>query len=136
MISVMTGARTDRIAAAVSLGLAVVASAALAVLPTGSKTVAVQAGEPTAPAVTRESLLEHEGASVLVVLALPVLAAAPGAVVGAAPRRRRVRAVSAGLLWAFTVLGAASVGLFYVPAALAMTVAACAPRFAGAGTTK
>jgi hypothetical protein len=122
-------------AAAVSLTLAVGVSAALALLPMASKTVAVRPGEPMGE-VTHESLLEHEGATVLVVLAVPVLAAALGAVGGAGPRRRLARSVSAGLLWAFCLLGAMSIGSFYVPAALAMTVAARASRFSGPETTK
>lgn len=124
------------VAAAVSLGVAVAASTALAVLPTGSKVVAVRPGETRTGAVTRESLLEHEGPSVLIVLAVPVLAAALGVVAGAGPGRRWARAVSAVVLWVFSVLGAMSIGIFYAPAAVAMTVAACAPRFSGAETTK
>jgi hypothetical protein len=120
------------VAGAVSLGLAVAASAALAVLPTGSKVAAVRPGEPMGEVVTRESLLEHEGPSVLGVLAVPVLAAAVGVAAGRGPDQRRARTLSAVLLWVFSVLGAMSIGIFYVPAAAAMTVAACAPRFSRA----
>ena len=122
--------------AALALGLAVAASAALAVLPTRSKVAAVRPGEPMGEVVARESLLEHEGPSVLGVLAVPVLAAAVGMAAGRGPDRRRARTVSAVLLWVFSVLGAMSIGVFYAPAAVAMTVAACAPRFSGAETTK
>ncbi|HEX2192032.1 MAG TPA: hypothetical protein VHH09_02475, partial [Acidimicrobiales bacterium] len=124
----MDALRMGDTAAALSLTLAIGASAALALLPTGSKTVAVRADEPVSE-VTHESLLEHEGGSVLVVLAVPVLAAALGAVT--APGHRRARIVSAVLVWAFSILGAASIGLFYVPAALAMTVAARRSRLLG-----
>lgn len=69
------------------------------------------------------TLVEHEGLGVLVLLTAPVtVAAVPFAF---SPRRRRAaRIVAATLLGAFVVLGAASIGMFFLPAAVFMTVAA------------
>ena len=110
-----------------ALLLALAASTAFLVLPTTTRTTATSdsAGSPSPTIVTHHTLLEHEGSSVLLVLAVPVLVAALGTLVPAGPRARPVRAAAAFLLWAFAVLGAASVGLAYVPAAIAMTAAAC-----------
>lgn len=60
------------------------------------------------------------GAWVLVVVSVPVVVALVPLVV----RRRSVRVVSAVLLWAGCVVGMLSVGLFFVPAAILMTIAA------------
>jgi hypothetical protein len=40
--------------------------------------------------------------------------------------RQATRFMSALLLWGFSVLGSASIGLFYIPAAIVMLLAACA----------
>jgi hypothetical protein len=132
MIDSVTRAGPGRRAAWASLLLALVASSALLLVPFGTRVTATTAGSPSPPVVTHHSLLEHEGASVLPVLAVPALAAA----LGVAGSRRPVRALSAGLLWAFSVLGAMSIGLYYVPAAVVMTVAAWARPFSGAGTSE
>lgn len=125
-------------AAWASLLLAFAASAAFVFLPTTTRVTETAPGPASPPVTTttHQTLLEHEGTSVLVVLAVPVAVAALGAVAGAAHGGGLARVFSAFLLWAFTALGAASVGLFYAPAALAMTVAACASRFSGAEATK
>jgi hypothetical protein len=131
----MTG-RTglSTIAAGTSLALAVAASTALVLLPTTTSvsTTSSSAGSPSPTTVTHQTLLQHEGSGVLVVLAVPVLVAALGAAVRAARGRRAARVFSAFLLCAFSVMGAASVGLFYAPAAVAMAAAA----FSGTETTK
>ena len=58
-----------------------------------------------------ESLLQSEGLSVLAVLAVPVFVAAVAVVFP----RRGVPVTSAVLLTVLTLLGAASLGLFYLP---------------------
>jgi hypothetical protein len=104
----------------------VVAGAVLAFAPFGeSSTTAVSSNGASAAAVTttRESLLEHEGASVLVVLAVPVALTLGGWV--AARRRWRPGVVaSAVALTVGVVLALLSVGAFYLPSAIAMVVAA------------
>jgi hypothetical protein len=69
-----------------------------------------------------ESLLQHEGPGVVVVLLVPVTVALVGALGdGAAARRRRIAAGSA--LAGVCVLGAASVGIFFLPAPIALLTA-------------
>jgi hypothetical protein len=67
-----------------------------------------------------QSIFEVDGAWVLVVVSVPVLVSLLPVVL----RRRGARVVAAMLLWACCVVGIFSVGLFFVPAAVMMTVAA------------
>jgi hypothetical protein len=94
------------------------------------ESVSVSAASPTAadpsPEVvttrSTETLLEHEGPSVLVVLAVPIVLALVGAGgPGLAARQRRIGAGS--LLLVGCLLGAMSVGLFYLPAAVLLLAA-------------
>lgn len=104
----------------------------LAVGPTGrseSVTVLSDGTQTTESAST--TLVESEGASILVVLAVPVLAAAASVTVAMSPSARRWRAVVAGVMVAGCLLGAASIGIFYLPAAIAAVVAAAMTRSAG-----
>jgi len=74
------------------------------------------------------SLVETNGAGVLVVLAFPVVFAAV-ALLGVRTRNRVTIWTSALLMGAFCVLGLATVGLFYLPALLLLvTTAAISPR--------
>jgi hypothetical protein len=66
------------------------------------------------------STFEVDGAWVLVVVSIPVLVSLLPVVIP----RRAARVFAALLLWACCVVGAFSVGLFFVPAAVAMTIAA------------
>ena len=89
--------------------------------PTGHVTESI--GSSSGVVSTRsysESMFQVNGAWVLVVVSVPVLAALIPVLV----RRRRARIVSAVLLWIGCVLGMWSVGLFFVPAAILMTIAA------------
>lgn len=70
------------------------------------------------------SLLEHEGASVLVPLLIPVALAALGVIAGWLTRPQPFRIASAGLLLVFVVVGILSIGVFYLPSTIAMVVAA------------
>ena len=63
---------------------------------------------------SRESLIEHEGIGAVVILAVPVVLAAVPVVF----RRRFVAISVAVVLSALTLLGAASIGLFFAPAAV------------------
>jgi hypothetical protein len=65
-------------------------------------------------------MFQENGAWVLVVVAVPVLVA----LIPVFVRHRRVRIASAVLLWFGCVLGMLSVGMFFVPAAILMTIAA------------
>ena len=72
---------------------------------------------------SHESLVDSEGASVVVVLAVPVALVGAAVAVQGASWRRRVRIVSGSLLLVGCLLGAMSVGLPYVPAAIALLIA-------------
>jgi hypothetical protein len=123
-----TGSR----AVVVSFALALGASVALLFVPSGTEVSAclapatgASASAPT-PAcrtsVSHPSLLDVEGPRVLVPLAIPVAVA--GLALGLRRSRiSRAAAIAAGcLLFAFVVLGAFSIGVFYMPSAVAMFV--------------
>jgi hypothetical protein len=67
-----------------------------------------------------QSIFEVDGAWVLVVVSVPVLVS----LLPMMRRRRAARVVAAVLLWACCLVGIFSVGLFFVPTAMVMTVAA------------
>jgi hypothetical protein len=66
------------------------------------------------------SLFQHEGAWILVVVSVPVIVALLPVLV----RHQAARVVSTVLLWACVVVAMLSVGLFFLPAAILMTIAA------------
>lgn len=66
------------------------------------------------------SIFQTDGAWVLVVVSVPVLLTLLPLIV----HRRGARVITAVLLWVCCVIGLFSVGMFFVPAAIAMTVAA------------
>jgi hypothetical protein len=77
---------------------------------------------PSDPEVTHPSLLAHEGWKVALPLSVPVLLG--GAGLWAARRHVRPLLVAvAVVLGAFVALGALSVGIYYLPAEVAMIVA-------------
>jgi hypothetical protein len=110
----------------VAFGLAVVAAAVLLLAPFGSQQTAVSTtgGGQQVTVVDRSSLLEHEGPSVLLPLAVPVVLALLGMAAARFRRPTPVRTIAAGLLGAFVVLGAMSIGAFFLPSAVALGVAA------------
>ena len=69
-----------------------------------------------------ETLLEHEGASVVAVLLVPVAVALVGAL-GDGPTARRRRIAAGWVLAVACVLGAASLGIFFLPATIALLIA-------------
>jgi hypothetical protein len=75
------------------------------------------------PTVSYVSLLEEQGWSVAIALSIPVVVAGVG-LLASAWRGRSGLIAAAILLGAWVVLGAASVGLYYLPAEGAMIVAA------------
>ena len=97
--------------------------AVLTVLPIYSTaSCGAVAGSPETCTTGSESALEHEGASVLVVLAVPVLVSAMPLVYS----RRGVAIAAAVFLSALVVLGGFSIGLFYLPALVLAWLAAAA----------
>jgi hypothetical protein len=120
-------------AARFSLILAAVAAAAVLFLPLGVsvETEPVTPGEPvpaSRPEVTRRTnLLQEEGPRAAVLVAFPVLVAAiPLVGDRLRPGSRALRVVAAVTLWLFVVVGLASIGWFFAPSAIAMTLAAMA----------
>lgn len=123
---------TKRVLQLIAVVLVVVANVVLLLVPTYSSASATSSGDSsqvtstTAPVETMQTMLQVVGPRLLVVLAIPLAAAL-------LPLWARGRAwivlsiVSAALLWVFVLLGALSVGLFFLPAALVAVVAACVP---------
>jgi hypothetical protein len=99
---------TERRLAVALVVVAVAICAGLAFAPTGRTSSCDTTG---ACVEGTYSLVEHEGPSVLDVLAIPVLAAVALAVV----RHRGFRIAGAVALSVLTVLGALSIGLFIAP---------------------
>ena len=90
----------------------------------------VQLGRNALTAETRSrstGLAAREGSWAFVLVSFPVLIAAAPLVVARRAFSRDVTAWAAGLLGAFALLGAASIGLLYVPAVVALVVAAAVP---------
>jgi hypothetical protein len=113
--------RVTRIGAICSLLLASAAGLGLALWPCAYEGVeAAGGGAPERQFC--ESLVEANGISVLSVLVLPVLLAGVG-LVAVRRRHRGVLVVTVVALVAFCVLALASVGLFYLPAAVALVIA-------------
>jgi hypothetical protein len=114
-----------RYAAWATFAAALAASVALAIVPTGlSRTASVSvtadgAATSTVTKVERTTLIQSEGRSVLILLAVPVLVAS-----GALVRRRWAGLAAASVLTIFCLLGAMSIGFAYVPAAVLAWVVA------------
>jgi hypothetical protein len=112
--------KTERFTAAAFL-LAVTGALVAAFAPTGH--VMEGSGPPRGVIVTRSynvSVFQTDGAWVLAVVSVPVLVALVPVLV----HHRAARIVSAVLLWIGCVVGIFSVGMFFLPAAIVMTVAA------------
>jgi hypothetical protein len=112
-----------------SLLLVLAASSILAFAPTGTSLEAqqVQIGGAAAPPsaavrVSHPSLLATQGSGVLLPLAIPPSIAALGLALG-----RRARAIATVLLLSYAILGALSIGIFYLPAAAFMAFASGSP---------
>ncbi|MGH9009330.1 MAG: hypothetical protein ACRDYF_05705 [Acidimicrobiia bacterium] len=120
----------------VAPALALLAALAAVFLPV-QQTVVSQSGP--GPLHTTElefayhSLLQTEGASILLAAGLPVLVALLPLAFAANRHARRVEIVSAVLLSSFVVVAGFSIGLFYLPAALAAILIARRSRLEALG---
>ncbi|NYT95676.1 hypothetical protein [Salinispora sp. H7-4] len=117
--------------AAFLLTLAV--SAALLFLPLAERTgvgTSMEAGQPagTVETTDRESLLEAAGWGAAAALLLIPVAVAAAALVTPRRARRPVAIASASVLGISVILGAASVGLFYLPSAILLVIGATRQR--------
>lgn len=117
------------IAAVLSLVAAVAASLVLLLLPVvavhGKTVVYDTDGTLLTGTIHRdETLVENQGWMVVTALVIPIVFAALPVMAGRRGRFRWMRAVSAVLLTIFVLLTGFSIGLFYLPSALAMIVSA------------
>ncbi len=88
-----------------------------------SVSISTSSSGETTSATSTETLLESEGTSVLLVLAVPVVIVGIALLTRWSRHARRLRLTTAGLPFAGCLLGAASIGLFYLPAAVLLLVA-------------
>ena len=72
---------------------------------------------------SHDSLLDTDGTGVVVVLAVPVVLVATAIAAQGSSWRRAARCLAGGLLLVGSLLGAMTVGLPYLPAAVALLVA-------------
>jgi hypothetical protein len=121
-----------------AFGLALVASLAFLFAPVISRETscavsataggAVTSSPGCAEHVSHVSLLQEEGPSIGAVLSVPVVVAALPLALRRTRWRKKVAVAAGVVLLAFSVLGAASIGLFYLPSGVAcLMVAATTP---------
>jgi hypothetical protein len=106
----------------------IVATVGLLLIPTSTSISLRTSSEGgTVYSATQQTLLENEGRSVLVVFLVPIAIAAVGAFAGRRSNRKfRLRA---GVLLAIGCLvAAASIGMFFIPSAIALIVAGITTR--------
>ena len=114
--------RAERLALA-AVVWSVIVGIALALMPFGESTsVTTSSSGAMVETTTRDSLLQTEGTGVLVILAVPALLALASLLV----RQRPIRLALGGMLCFACVLGALSVGVFFLPAAVMLVAAAVA----------
>jgi len=107
--------------AVISFLLAVLASVLSFTLPSYRDHSGLQrSGESSTVQARRATLSSVDGPSIYYILAIPVILAGVPVLL----RFRTARIVSAVLLTGYVVIGAASIGLFYLPSAITMILAA------------
>jgi len=118
-----------RILVVVSAALVVLAAAAALFVPTGTELTVSSSGEETERSTTLWGDIRdgEEDWSVALVLLAPVVVALAAVALDRTRLRRASRMGAAVLLSLFTLLALASVGLFFLPGAGAMLVAALVP---------
>lgn len=107
--------------ATVSFLLAVLASVLSLALPLYREQTRLQrSGEPNSLQIWHETLTSVNGPLIYYLLAMPVIFAGVPILL----RFRGIRIISAVLLTVCVFIGAASIGLFYLPSAITMILAA------------
>ena len=107
--------------AVISFLLAVLASVLSFTLPLYRGQAGLQrSGEPITVQVWHATLSSVNGPSIYYILAIPVIIAGVPILL----RYRTARIISAVLLTGYLVIGAASIGVFYLPSAIMMLLAA------------
>lgn len=107
----------------VAAAIAVLTGLGAALLPLGTSSRSESTGVDR---TTRVSLLSSEGARVLIVVAIPVLLVVLPLTLRSATARYRSRVVIVVLLCVLVLLGALSIGVFFVPTLIAMIVSVSA----------
>ncbi len=79
------------------------------------------------PITSRSTLMDINGAGILLILAMPTVVALIPLLMPATVRRRTA-AIAGVLVGVFSFLGAMTVGLFYLPTALLLLVGAALPE--------
>ena len=114
--------RTTGILAWAAVAWTVAVGLALLAVPTGTSVAVASTGSEVGTTTSHETLLENEGGGVVLLLLVPVAVTLAGALGrGATVRRRRIAA--GGVLAVACVLGATTLGIFYVPAAALLLTA-------------
>jgi hypothetical protein len=119
--------RTTRILAWAAVAWTVAVGLAMLVVPTGTSVAVASNGSDVVTTTSHETLLEHEGPSVVALLLVPVAVALAGAL-GRGPTVRRRRVAAGSVLAVACVVGAMTLGVFYVPAAAALLTAGLKAR--------
>jgi len=118
--------RTTGILAWAAVAWSVVVGLALLAVPTGTSVAVASNGSEVVTTTSHETLLENEGASVVALVLVPVAVALAGTLGRGTVRRRRIAA--GGVLAVACVLGATTLGIFYVPAAALLFTAGLKAR--------
>ncbi len=113
----------------ISLGLALAAGTVLLTVPSGTQTsttatLAEDGATTYTESTSHPTLLQTEGWSVLIPLLVPVALA----LIALVAARRVVTITCAALALAFTLLGALTIGAFFLPASVALILAALRSR--------
>lgn len=104
----------------VAAAIALLTGLSAALLPLGMSSSVDSNGVQSS---SRVSLLFYEGPSVLIVLALPALLVSLPLLLRGAAASHRARVSIVVLLGVFVMLGAMTIGLFFVPTLIAMVLA-------------
>ena len=122
--------------AAAAVVWTLIALVGFAVLPVYSTASGGESSDGTVYETSgQETILEHGGLGVFAALLVPVGLAFIG-LVGASFRIRTVSVAAAVIVWALCGLGMASIGLFYLPAAALLVIAAVRSASAGTGSKR
>jgi hypothetical protein len=114
----------QRIALGVGLVLGLLPALGLLVIPMyGIVTTTMRTGGAPTSSSGAASLLEVEGPSVLVPLALPLMLVMAPMLARRASERRAITRLAAILMTVFVVAGSFTIGLFFLPAAIALWAA-------------
>jgi uncharacterized BrkB/YihY/UPF0761 family membrane protein len=119
--------RATRILAWAAVAWTVAIGLAMLVVPTGTSVAVASNGSEVVATTSHETLLEHEGPSVVGFLLVPFAVALAGAL-GRGPTVRRRRIAAGSVLAVACVVGATTLGVFYVPAAAALLTAGLKAR--------